>query len=74
MIGRPVDRQLIERRRPAQLMLVGSSAASFPTALRHLTVFRPVLTHTGELRAGPLILHVWIVRLGIYYRPPARTG
>ena len=30
---------------------------------------------TGALRAGPLVLHVWLIRLGVYYHhPPAHDG
>jgi hypothetical protein len=65
------DRQKLESRRPAELLLVGSSAAPFRTALHHLSAFRPALARAGELRAGPLVLHVWLIRLGIYYHPPA---
>ena len=68
------DRQKLRSRRPAELLLVGRSAASFPTALRHLSAFRPSLMRAGELRAGPLVLHVWLVRLGVYYHPPAHRG
>jgi hypothetical protein len=68
------DRQKLTSRRPAELLLVGKSAASFPTALHHLSAFRPALMRAGELRAGPLVLHVWLIRLGAYYHPPARNG
>jgi hypothetical protein len=65
------DRDKLENRRPPELLLMGSSAASFPAALRELAAFRPALTRAGELRAGPLVLHVWLIRLGIYYHPLA---
>lgn len=68
------DRQSLDSRRPAELLFMGRTARSFPTALRHLAAFRPTLVRAGELRAGLLVLHVWIVRLGIYYHPPARAG
>jgi hypothetical protein len=67
------DRQKLRSRRPAELLFVGRSAASFPQALRALAAFRPTLLRAGELRAGPLVLHAWIVRLGVYYHPPARS-
>ncbi|HEY1345299.1 MAG TPA: hypothetical protein VGF54_09970, partial [Streptosporangiaceae bacterium] len=57
-----------------ELLFVGRSAASFPQALRALAAFRPTLERAGELRAGPLVLHAWIVRLGVYYHPPARSS
>lgn len=68
------DRDVLKLRRAPEVLLIGSSAASFPAALRDLAPFRPVRTHAGTLRAGPLRLHVWVVRLGIYYHPPARSG
>jgi hypothetical protein len=68
------DRRKLRRRRPAELLLFDYSAASFPTALRRLAVFRPTLARAGELRAGDQVLHVWLIRLGIYYRPSARAG
>jgi hypothetical protein len=69
-----VNRDMLKLRRPPELLLIGSSAASFPKALRNLAAFQPTLTRAGQLRAGPLRLHVWIIRLGIYYHPPARSG
>lgn len=68
------DRQMLEIRRPAELLLFDTSASSFPRALRTLAAFRPTLARAGELRAGALVLHVWLIRLGSYYHPPARVG
>lgn len=68
------DRRKLMSRRPAELLLAGKSASSFPTALHHLSAFRPALMRAGELRAGPLVLHVWLIRLGAYYHPPAHDG
>jgi Dolichyl-phosphate-mannose-protein mannosyltransferase len=61
------DRQRIRGRRPAEMLLLGGSAAPFPAAVRKLAAFRPTLVHAGELRAGPLVMRVWLVRLGAYY-------
>jgi MFS family permease len=68
------DLAKIRQRRPAEMLLLGTSAASFPEALRQLAVFRPVLMRAGALRAGGMVLHAWVVRLGAYYHPPGRTG
>jgi hypothetical protein len=68
------DRQKLRSRRPAELLLLGRSAASFPKALRALAAFRPALARAGELRAGPLVVHVWLIRLGVYYHPPASSS
>ena len=65
------DRRMIRARRPAEMLLLGNSAASFPAAVRKLAPFRPTLVRAGELRAGPLAMHVWLVRLGAYYHPSA---
>ena len=65
-----LDRVMLRRRRPAELLLFDSSAASFPAALSNLATFRPVLIRSEVLRAGRVILHVWLIRLGAYYHPP----
>ncbi|MBO0808636.1 MAG: hypothetical protein J2P32_10095, partial [Actinobacteria bacterium] len=64
------DRRRLRFRRPAELLLLGRSAASFPAARRALAAYRPVLVRAGELRSGPLVLHVWLLRLNVYYHPP----
>ncbi|MDR0346375.1 MAG: glycosyltransferase family 39 protein [Nocardiopsaceae bacterium] len=64
------DRSLLRSRRPAEVLLLGRSAASFPAARRALAAFRPVLVRTGDLRSGPLALHAWVLRLNVYYHPP----
>jgi hypothetical protein len=61
------DRHKLELRRPAELLLYGDSAAPFPTALRELHHYRPILMRVGVLRAGPVALHVWLIRLGLYF-------
>jgi hypothetical protein len=67
----PHDRRKLEGRRPAELLLFSRSAASFPRAVRELARFRPTVLRTEALRAGPLVLHAWLIRLGTYYHPPA---
>jgi hypothetical protein len=70
----PADRQWIEQRRPAEMLFLSNSARPFPKALRQLAAFQPIRTRAGSLRAGPLTLHVWVIRLGAYYHSPTRTG
>lgn len=65
-------REILRTKRPAQVLLLGNSVSSFPTALHSLIAYRPVLTRAGELRSGPLVLHVWVIRLGVFYHPPMR--
>jgi hypothetical protein len=62
------DRQMLARRRPAQLMLLDRSAASCPQALRALKGYGPKLARTVTLRSGPLVLHVWLIQLARYLR------
>jgi hypothetical protein len=68
------DRGELGRRRPAELLLFDSSAASFPAALKQLAAFQPVLVRSGVLRAGRIVLHVWLIRLGTFYQPPSYVG
>jgi len=63
------SRQLIRARRPAEMLLLGDTTAPFQAAVRRLAPFRPSLVRAGELRAGPLVMRVWLVRLGAYYHP-----
>jgi hypothetical protein len=62
------DRLILAQRRPAELLLFASSARSFPAALRALRPYRASLMRTATLRSGPMVLHVWLVRLGRYFR------
>ena len=68
------DRRMIRDRRPAEMLLLGDTAEPFPVAVRALARFRPSVARTGVLRAGSLVMRVWLVRLGAYYHPPARPG
>jgi hypothetical protein len=63
------DRRMIRYRRPAEILLLGDSAAPFRAAVGRLDPFGPSLVRAGELRAGPLVMRVWLVRLGAYYHP-----
>jgi hypothetical protein len=65
------DARMLYARRPGEILLFGQSAAPFPAALRALAPFRPALMRTAVLRSGPVALHVWLIRLGRYYRHPA---
>jgi hypothetical protein len=62
------DRNMLELRRPAEVLMFATSAATFPAALRALHAFAPDLMRTATLRSGQVILHVWLVRLGLYFR------
>jgi len=61
------DLAMLRARQPAELLLYDTSAASFPAALRSLGQFQATLVRSTVLRSGPLVLHVWLIRLGSYY-------
>jgi hypothetical protein len=65
------DLAMIMRRRPAEMLFLGDSTAPFEAAVRRLAPFRPSVVRTGDLRAGPLVMRVWLVRMGAYYDPAA---
>jgi len=63
------DLRMIRGRRPAEMLLLGYSTAPFRAAVYRLAPFQPSVVRAGELRAGPLVMRVWVVRLGAYYHP-----
>jgi hypothetical protein len=63
-------RKVLSTRRPAEVLLFARSAASFRAAVRALAFYRPAVLRKAALRSGPLVLHVWLVRLDRYYHPP----
>jgi hypothetical protein len=68
------DRRMIRDRRPAEMLILGDTAEPFPVAARRLAPFQPSVVRTGELRAGSLVMRVWLEQLGAYYHAPARPG
>lgn len=70
----PADRADLTHRRPAELLLLGASTAAFPRAVQALAAFQPSLARAGELRAGPLAVHAWLLRLGVWYTPGHAAG
>ncbi len=62
------DWQRLRQRRPAEVLLYANTTATFPAALAKLAPFRPRLLRRGELRAGSLVLHVWLIRLRAFAR------
>jgi hypothetical protein len=61
------DEYKLRKRRPAELLLLARTAAPFPAALRQLASFQPTIVRTATLRSGSLVLHVCLIRLGLYY-------
>ncbi len=66
------DRQMLQTRRPGELLLFDQTAAPFAAALRSLQTFQfqPTLMRSAALRSGSVVLHVWLIRLGRYWRRP----
>jgi hypothetical protein len=69
--ARPAGTDLVKimSTRPAEMLFLGDSTAPFEAAVRRLAPFQPALVRTGDLRVGPLVMRVWLVRLGAYYHP-----
>jgi hypothetical protein len=71
------DERQIARRRPAEILLFSLTGAGFPTALRALGAYSPVLLRTTVLRHGTAALHAWLILLRSFARPsvwPAPTS
>jgi hypothetical protein len=65
------DRLTIQKRRPAEILLFGQSAARFPAAVAELGPYQPSVIRSGTLRSGPVVLHLWLIRIGRYFGYPA---
>jgi hypothetical protein len=66
------DRKALQSRRPGELLLFDQTAAPFAAALHSLQAFhfQPTLMRSATLRAGSVVLHVWLIRIGRYWRRP----
>jgi hypothetical protein len=64
------DIRQLEQRRPAELMLLDTSDGTFRQAVHSLAAYRPLRLRAATLRSGPIVLHVLLIRLRIYYHPP----
>jgi MFS family permease len=64
-------RDMIEQRRPAQILLLSFTGQDFAQSLSALSPFEPRLVRTAVLRSGSVALHVWLIDLGQYYRGPS---
>ena len=65
-------RQWIERRRPAQMLLLSDTGAQFEESLASLAGYGPHLVRSGVLRSGDVSLHAWLIDLGRYIRASAQ--
>jgi hypothetical protein len=63
----PPGRQMIEQRRPAQILLLSFTGQDFAQSLTALSPFQPQLVRTGILRSGSIALHVWLIDLKQYF-------
>jgi hypothetical protein len=57
------DVAMLAARRPAEILLLSTTGAMFESALQYLGPYRAVLVHTGVLRDGQAVLHVWLIVL-----------
>lgn len=60
------DRELLSARRPAEILVFNSS--DFGATLRLLAPYKPTLLRTTVLRSGDVVLHAWLVSLGVFLR------
>ncbi len=65
---RPAGRAWIVQRKPAEILLLGTTEHDFARSLRSLQDFDPVLVKTGVLRSGSVAFHVWLIDLRVYLR------
>ncbi len=63
-----VQREMIEQRQPAQILLMSFTGHDFEQSFNALSAFEPRLVRTGVLRSGPVALHVWLIDLEQYFR------
>jgi hypothetical protein len=64
-------RDMIEQRRPAQILLLSFTGEDFAQSLTALSPFQARLVRTAVLRSGSVALHVWLIDLDEYYRGPS---
>ena len=64
----PPALQMIEQRRPAQILLLSFTGREFAQSLTALAPFQPVLVRSAILRSGPVALHVSLISLYQYGR------
>jgi hypothetical protein len=68
------DVQELVIRKPAEILLLDSSAGRFREAVDNLAAYRPLALRSATLRSGPLVLHVLLIRLRVFYHPPSRSA
>lgn len=61
-------RTMIQDRRPSEVLLLAQSSVDFPAAVTALSVYRPRVLRSTELRSGAYVLYAAVVVLGEYAR------
>jgi 4-amino-4-deoxy-L-arabinose transferase-like glycosyltransferase len=56
----------LARRHPAEILLVGNTAAGFQTALVALDTYEPVVVRKAVLRHGTAVLHAWLIVVQLF--------
>jgi Dolichyl-phosphate-mannose-protein mannosyltransferase len=62
----PADVAMLERRKPAELLLLNSTGASPHQSLKALSGFEPRLMRSKVLHSGDFSLYVWLVNLRVF--------
>ena len=62
------DRITLAERRPAEILVLGTSSRSDNGVLASLAPYRPRLLRATVLRSGSFAAHVWLYYLGVYGR------
>jgi MFS family permease len=64
----PGDRITLAARRPAEILVLGTSSGADDGVLASLAPYRPRLLRAGVLRSGTFAAHLWLYYLGTYGR------
>jgi hypothetical protein len=64
----PGDRITLAERRPAEILVLGTSSGSDNGVLKSLAPYRPKLLRATVLRSGSFAAHLWLYYLGVYGR------
>jgi hypothetical protein len=62
------DHIILAERRPAEILVLGTSSSADNGVLASLAAYRPTLLRARVLRSGTFAAHVWLYYLGVYGR------